>query len=654
MMVVCGVGVVRLYVLALHLWPLPPSASSTIFQDVWYELSLTQALRHTVAIDDPSAAGVPLHYHWFSNAHVAATQALSGVSAPEVLLHLWLVPMLLTLLFAVAAATERLLQGAVPFAARGPAPPPAAPSPVPWWAGPLAALLAGALPAAMFLGEPRLPAINNGFVHSSTSGVLALVVVLALIGPTLDILHGLARRGTWVLLLLLLALGAGTKPSLLPVIACGGLVVVIAQWVRTRTFPLVPAALTLLPLLLIPVAAIAVIGSTGGSRLQLFQTLALDRSLDDAAGITVDLPGHGGWLAPALAVGSGRVWATALGLLAMYLLTELPRLIGLASLAGRTLQDDVGTWWCAGVVGSGFCGLWVLAHPGYSQHYFWRIVIPLGIVLTVTMIVRLLPEPRRSALPAVVVVSLAGIGTAAAFVATDPFLVGGVPVRHRAYSVSERLEPYAVAVVIMAATILVLALTSRRLGWARTPAVVLVACFACAVGATAAAYDIDQAAEKIHAGHQVADPSRHLSGDEQRAALWLNRHSADDDVVATNVFCIPAHYRPHCRHAAFWVSGLTGRQLYIGAWAYTEQNLKAYGLGGDVPYQRLSSPWPDRVALSLDAVRTPSSPVVSALKRHDVRWIFADRGATTVSPRLADFATLRYRNAEVEIYQLGR
>jgi hypothetical protein len=42
------------------------------------------------------------------------------------------------------------------------------------------------------------------------------------------------------------------------------------------------------------------------------------------------------------------------------------------------------------------------------------------------------------------------------------------------------------------------------------------------------------------------------------------------------------------------------------------------------------------------------------LERRGVRWIFADRGATTVSPRLADFATLRYRNTEVLIYQVGR
>jgi hypothetical protein len=644
MMVVCGVGFLRLYVLALNLWPLPPRPSSIIFQDAWYELSLTQALRRSVAIDDPSAAGIPLHYHWFSNAHVAATQELSGLPASEVNLHLWLVTMLVTLLFAVAAATERILQGTGGDDT----------APVRWWAGPLAALLAGALPATLFLGEPRLPAIDNGFVFSSTSGILALVVVLAFVGPVLDILHGVNGRGTWLILLILLGLGAGTKPSLLPVVACGGLVVLVTQWVRTRTFPKVPAVLTLLPLALIPVAAIAVIGSTGGSRLQLFQTLALDPAFTEVTGVSVSLPGRGGWLAPGLAGSSVHVWATSLGLLALFVLTELPRLIGLLSPISAPLRRDPGTWWCTGVVGSGFCGLWVLAHPGYSQHYFWRIVISLGIVLTVTMIVRLVPDPPRRAFPAVLVTSLAGVVTAAAFDAADRQSLGLPSLPKGSYAVQERLVPYLVAIAVVVGTILILRLLSARLGWTRVPAVALVACFVCAAGATSAAYDLERSVRHARTEKQVVNPasSRYVSGDEQRAALWLNEHSNPNDVVATNVFCVPAVYRVDCRHAAFWVAALTGRQLFIGGWAYTEKNLFAYGRGGDVPYQQLPSPWPDRVALSLEAVRSPSAAAITALERQGIRWIFADHRATTVSPHLDEFATPRYSNDDVTIYQL--
>lgn len=642
MMVISGVAFLRLFT-ALQLLQLPPKPSSAVFQDVWYELSLTQALRRSVAIDDPSAAGVPLHYHWFSNAHAAATQELSSASASAVILHLWLVAMLFTLLFAVAAATERILQGT------GGSDSP----PVRWWAGPLAALLASALPSVLFLGGPHLPAIDNGFVLSSTSGILALVVVLTFVGPVLDILHGLSGRGTWVLLVLLLALGAGTKPSLLPVVACGGLLVLVTQWVRTRTFPKVPAILTLLPLLLIPIAALAVIGSTGGSRLQLFQTLALDPAFTQAIGVA-DIPGRGGWLAPGLAGGSGHVWAVGIGLFALFILTELPRLIGLLSPIGTSMRRDPGTWWCTGVVGSGFCGLWVLAHPGYSQHYFWRIVIPLGIVLTVTMIVRLLPDPLHRALPAIFVVSLAGIATAATFAFTERLSLGSGTSPQVSYAMPGRLLPYAGAAVIVAVTILILRQVSARRGWTRLPAVALIASFVMAAGAASAAYDLAKSVVDMRAGHQVVDTtsSWYVSGDEQRAALWLNEHSGENEVVATNVFCVPTHYAVGCRHATFWLQALSGRQLFIGGWAYTEKSLIAYGKGGSVPYQELPSPWPDRVALSLEAIQSPSAATMTALQRRGVHWIFADRRATSVSPQLDTFATLRYSNADVMVYRL--
>lgn len=644
MWVVCGVAFLRLYIRALQIWPLPPRPTSVIFQDAWYELSLTQALRRSVAIDDPSAAGVPLHYHWFSNAHAAATQELSGLPIPEVVLHLWLVAMLLTLLFAVAAATERILQGNGKD--DGP--------PVRWWAGPVAALLAGALPATMFLGGPRLPDIDSGFVFSSTSGILALVVVLAFVAPVLDLLHGVGTRGTWVLLFILLGLGAGTKPSLLPVVACGGLLVLIVEWTRTRTFPKVPAALTVLPLLLIPIAAIAVIGSTGGSRLQLFQVLALDPAFTQATGVPDSLPGRGGLLAPGLADASGPVWAAALGLFGLFVLAEMPRLIGLVSPGNVALRGDPGTWWCTGVVGSGFAGLWVLAHPGYSQHYFWRIVIPLGIVLTVTMIVRLLPDPIRSARPAVLLVGLAGVATAAAFIAPPSLRRPTAAAAQESYEVGGRLVPYAIAVVVIAVTILILRQLSSRVGWIRVPVVVLVACFSCAAGAATAVYDLGSSVSRVRDDRAVhSSNSRYVSAAEQRAALWLNKHSGENDVVATNVFCASTRYRTGCRSSAFWVSALTGRQLFIGAWAYTAKNLESYGRGGNVDYQRLSSPWPDRVALSLAAVRSPTPATLTALERRGVRWIFADRRATAVSPNLAQLATLSYRNADVMIFRLA-
>lgn len=643
MMVVCAVAFLRVYVLHLRVWSLPPNATSTVFQDGWYQLALTQILRSSVGITDPSASGVPLHYHWFSNAHAAATVELSGLPAAQVMFHLWIVAMLLTLLFAVAAAAERLLSGSGTAGAPR------------WWAGPLAALLAGALPATVFLGTPRLPAIDNGFVFSSASGILALVVVLAFVGPVSDLVHHRGGKGSWLLLCVLVALGAGTKPSLLPVVACGGLLTLVVQWIRTREFPKVPAILTVLPLLALPLAAITVFGSTGGSRLQLFQTLALDPAFTEMTGASVRLPGRGGWLTPGLAGASGRVWLLSLGLLALFVLTELPRLVGLLSPVNASLRRDPAIWWCVGVVGSGFGGLWVLAHPGYSQHYFWRIVIPLGVVLTTVTVVRLVPARPQRALPTLAIVAVTGIAVAAALVTTDPQLHPERPIPIAAYAVGGRLVPYAIAVAVGLAVIVTLCRIPLPRGWARLPAVALVACFVAAIGTATAAYDLDRSVDAARTEPLVIDTSsaRYVSAAEQRAALWLHTHSDPGDVIATNVFCLPTRYRPDCRHAAFWLAGLSGRPLFLGGWAYTEKNLTAYGRGGTVPYQRLPSPWPDRLRLSLAAVRAPSPAVVAALRRQGVRWIFADRRATVVSTRLAEFATLEYSNTDVRIFRLA-
>lgn len=639
MMVVALLAFLRLWATALRPALLPPR-HSRIFQDVWYELALTQRLHYSVGIDDPAVAGVPLHYHWFSNAFAAATQTLSGAPDPEVILHLWLVPMVFTFVLATAAAAERILQGGgtqtdVEASTR-------------WWAGPLAGLLVAVLPVILNLGTPTLR-IDNGFVVSSTSGILALCIILALVGPVLDLLHGQNVRGTWVVLGLLLLLSTGTKPSILPVVACGSALTTVVQWRQNRRIPRVAATLTLVSLLLIPLAALSVYGSTGGSRPQLFATLSLDRAMRQASGASVELPGHGGWLAPDLANAPAGVWGVAAGLLLLYTLTELPRLLGVLGVGHRAIRSDPGTWWCAGVVASGYAGLWTLAHPAYSQHYFWRIVIALGMVLTVTTAVRLLPPAGER-----------GSGTELAGFGAAGLVTGAVLLRlhgHTPKSIPGRLLPYGVVLLVLVGLLLLWALLGRRTsraGARRLPVFVLATCFCLATGLAGATGGFAGPVGAAFAGRppHVGPTQRDVTSEEQSAALWLHGHSGPDDVVATNVFCAVPTYRIGCPHVAFWVTALTGRQLYVGPWAYTEKNLDAYA-HEHLDYERTPSPWPGRVALSLEAVRSPSSRVMAKLRHGGVRWIFADRRATPVSPDLDRYAQLRFANADVRIYRLS-
>ncbi|MBA2456857.1 MAG: hypothetical protein H0V48_10035 [Nocardioidaceae bacterium] len=122
--------------------------------------------------------------------------------------------------------------------------------------------------------------------------------------------------------------------------------------------------------------------------------------------------------------------------------------------------------------------------------------------------------------------------------------------------------------------------------------------------------------------------------------------------MVTNVFCSPAAYQPGCVHEAFWVSALTGRRLVLGGWAYTARNLTESSEAG-ISYRRSPTPWPERLRLSLGAVRQPTPQILQRLQRdYDARWIFADGRATAISARLGRLADLRFRNLDVAIYEL--
>jgi hypothetical protein len=299
------------------------------------------------------------------------------------------------------------------------------------------------------------------------------------------------------------------------------------------------------------------------------------------------------------------------------------------------------------VVASGFCGLWVLAHPGYSQHYFWRIVIGLGVSLTVASAARLLPSyvggaAVRSGLARYAV---GGLAAGALVLAVD---------RTPAASVGGRLLPYA-AVGSVLLVVLALSRHARTSGPSRRlPALVGVTCFWVAAALPATAADVATAVLPAVSGAAPASGplNRYVTVDEQRAALWLHDHSDPGDLVATNVMCAPPPYRPDCPHVSFWVTALTGRQLWMGAWSYTEASMRQYA-HRDESYQEGPSPWPGRVRLSLRAVRAPTAAVVAQLRRHGVDWVFADRRATAVSPRLARFAHLVRAGPDVLVFRLG-
>jgi hypothetical protein len=626
---------------------LPPQPS-VVFRDTFYNSALSYELSRTVRPQDPFVVGEPLRYHWFADAHVTATAQLSGAPISTAMISLWLVPMLVVVLLVVAAAAQHFLDGASATSGEGTV----LSDSRRWWAGPLAALFWYPAPALWQFGRPGTAKVGEGFVASSPSAVLSLALICCLAAPVLDLLRGRARRGTWLLLTLLLATCVGTKPSLLPVVAFGSVVVLVVDLFRSRRMNWPMAYVVGASGLIAAVAAPFLTGSTGGSRLQLLALVTADPSYARLLDGRPVVPAAGGWLVPALADRLPDAVAVVGMLLAVWLLTETPRLLSLAGLAVRPLRADTGLRWACGVLLGGYGGMWVLAHPAYSQHYFWSVTLPLATVVTVTNAVRVLPASRPARTLVVPLLVVAGPGLLAGYLAATG---EGVDLDGPTEAVIEgRLRPYALVVAGLAIALLAAVLLRAVARPRALPLLTAVTAFALAACLPAAVLKVRAARPPdLDPLPTVGVTYRYVSPEQQQAALWLNRHSASTSVVTTNILCWPmGQATDDCSNNSMWLSGLSGRRMVLSDWSFSSATAADYD--GTLPLDRMPSPWPERRRLSLDAVRNPTPQLLQRLRRdYGARWVFADRRASAISPRLAQLAELRYRSSNISIYRLA-
>ena len=588
--------------------------------------------------------GQPLRYHWFADAHVTATAQLSGVPIVTAMITLWLVPMLVVLLLVVAAATQQFMDG---FRADGKA----VNDVGRWWVGPVAAFFTLVSPALWRFGNPGAERTADGFVASSPSGILAIVLILGLVAPMLDLLRGRARRGTWIVLLLLLGACVGTKPSILPVVACGATVVLLSDLIRHRRLNRPMAVVLGVAIALVVFAAPVLAGSTGGSHFQLLALVTVDPSYARLLGDQPVFPAAGGWLVPALAQQLPHAVPVIAMLLGVWVLTETPRLLSLAGVFVRPMRTDPGVLWGCGVVAGGYASMWALAHPGYSEHYFWTVTIGLSTVLTVTNAARVLPAPRRAWTLAPPLLAVAVLGVAAGYATTTFGRVNlDAPVRT---VIEGRLRPFALVVPALVVAVLVtvlLRMLSRR--WT-LPLLTAATAFCLAAGLPVTFSQLSAAQPpRMQPLPKVGASYLYVAPEQERAALWLQRHSAQTAVVATNMFCWPmGKDTPHCQINSAWLGGLTGRRMVLGDWTYTSLSMSHYD--GTAQLDSMPAPWPERRSLSTEAVERPTPQLLERLRReYGARWIFADTRATKISPRLKSLATLRYTSAHIRIYRL--
>jgi hypothetical protein len=441
-------------------------------------------------------------------------------------------------------------------------------------------------------------------------------------------------------MILLLGVAAGTKPTVLPIMIVGCVFAGVFSWVSERRPPWRLIVVSGLAGVLLLVSAFTLVGSAQGSRIQLFAAM---RVMPFYQAVTGDksYPATGGWVIPSMATGNPRMILFVLTLVVWYLITAAPRLLALLGFAITPVRRDPAYWWIGGCVAAGGGVTLLLSQTGYSEYYFLSAILALGMIAVVAITAEV---SRRTDLLSLVITAWAGVLTASALYLFWPDDPGANTV---AGAIAGMMVPFAILAAVGAVVILGV---NRARGLAAIGVQVIVLTLAAGLPAQVISLGagIKSMVKPLPAPDETA--RMYLSRDEQDAMLWLYEHKKKDDVAVTNVFCLPARFRPGCNDDAYWVSGLSGVQLYLGGWAYTPANL---AVASETSFLKRPSPWPDRLKESLAAIEKPTPALLTRLKdKVGVDWIVADLRAGPVSPALEKLAVPAFSNREMRIYRL--
>ncbi|MEV6306194.1 hypothetical protein AB0M02_42750 [Actinoplanes sp. NPDC051861] len=603
---------------AMHAVPRFP-ATVEVYPDLYYHLALVHEMTRSMPFQVPQLAEDTLRYHYLSDADIASASMITGISADLVLLRLWLMP-IVAIGVAVFAVLGRSVSGR-------------------WWAGPLAALL-GFVGQTVVAGVPfGAPGIGLPISLLSPSQTYAMPLIGLFVVVAVDALRGRSLRwAAWAALPLLAVACAGAKASVLPPVAAGLLLVVAVTLVFRRRIPW--TALGLLASVgfgMVVGLRLFAGGGAGTLQVQFLASLRWFSPYTDLLG-NEDGPEKGGLWPHGLAHAdaAGR-WFVAWVIL-WWLIVQAPRLIGLV-LTPRSSEreSDPVPWLIGGIVVAGTLAMWALWHPSASQIYFMNGVFPFCGVLTAWA----LADRVRSWW-----VPFAGAAAGAAWELLAPEVKVPAEKTFGAYAWAMAV-PLLRTAALVAVAVLIAVLIWRRRALRAVPAALLAAVIGAGVMSP-----VSVTVERL------ADPAKpqaraHMSvrAIEMRAAFWLEENTGRDDVVATNVHCMPMSSKV-CNARAFWVAGLGGRRTLVESWGYSDKTVAAHGVNGK-PYIYQPAPDPAIFELNQRAFEQGDPADVARLRdEYGVRWLFADSRAGAVSPRLAESAQVAHQQGPVTIYRL--
>ena len=605
--------------------PLPP-AGGLYDQDVVWHLSIVHELTRSFPPQVTQVAGEVFRYHWFAHMHMAAANLVSGAPVATVVLRLWILPLL-----AVTALVGARL--AMELSGR-------------WWAGPLAAWC-----LIVLTGTSLLPLTGEAGVIFVTSPTQVYVLPLVLGASILIVraLRGIGLGAGWAVLALLLVAAAGAKPTAMPMVLGGTLLASLSLLVLRRRQWRAAVWVVAMVLVIVPVSKLAAAGSDSGSTLRLFKFVEwspIYHSLTGAAFHPV--------FGPVLPQGLGDLSARSLVILAILLLVplvqNLGRLVPFAWLGSSRLRQDPAAWFLAGVVLAGWVVYLVLAHPAYSQAYFLRLANPVASVFGVWALAAAIPVNVKTGrrvtavlvggtLIGVTVVTLARAVTPALFERTTDLTAVTAAVR----------TPLVFAGAAAGVGLAAWAVARHKLpglrGWGSA---LVLAALVLGGPAQGLIYGFDR--DRVSAVTMPnGDPTPpqvgglRISSGAAAALAWVEQHTANDAVVATNRHCVTGRERAGCPALAFWVSGLGGRRTVLEGWGYSSEAKAVTD----------PAPFPARQALNDAAFTHPNVRTLDQLRQpYGVSWLVADTSAGPVSSELARLAVPRFRGGSGTVYEL--
>lgn len=573
------------------------------YADMAFHQALSASAKFDVPIVPLWVAGEPMKYHTFFHQLTAATSWATGVDLTHLIYALAWLPLAL----AGCALVFTLARRFIPRGDAGTT-----------WAGPLAVVVAGVGGTLQPLHDLALGGISMASsAYLSPTQNLGMMLALLLAVLAVDLLRNQPPRTRWVLFVLVALASSGAKATVLPLVVCGFGLVFLFRVVTRR--PTRIAFLGGVATLVILVGSVFVIfgGESSGLQIKpgaLFLQLTPYSLIKHGTG--VDHP------------------AQLLSAIATLLAWGLP-VIGVLFL--RRHWRDPGTIFLVGCAIAGFVAAVLTSQPGISQVYFYRTAYPFLAVLSCVGLARLIGRlgDRRAG----VLVAVAAVAGLAA---------GGVSRLVDLPGVREPLLWMLASLLVAAALVAISWKLARRTG------TLLTAFLAGLVGVCLAASTtlpllglVSEQASRVYYGRVGYGGPTQAQAD---AARWLRTNSEPGDLVATNAHCAIRRGNV-CDSRHFWIAALSERQVFIEGWAYTN---KANRISISTGINPSVLPFWSREQLAANdaAFIAPSAPVIERLRRHGVRWLYADTRYGEISPSLKEFVRLRHATLDATIYEI--